>query len=29
MHNIIDMSLAALNVGKDELSEGIRLVVGK
>ena len=29
MQNIIDMSLAALNVGKDELSEGIRLVVGK
>jgi hypothetical protein len=28
MQNIIDMSLAALNVGKDELSEGIRLVVG-
>jgi hypothetical protein len=27
--NIIDMSLAALNVGKDELSEGIRLVVGR
>lgn len=27
--NIVEMSLAALNVGKDELSEGIRLVVGK
>ena len=26
---VADMSLAALNVGKDELSEGIRLVVGK
>lgn len=26
---LVDMSLAALNVGKDELSEGIRLVVGK
>lgn len=26
---VADMSLAGINVGKDELSEGIRLVVGK
>lgn len=29
MQNIIDMSFAALNVCKDEVSEGIRLVVGQ
>jgi hypothetical protein len=27
--NIIDMALAAISVGKDEVSEGIRLVVGQ
>lgn len=27
--NIIDMALAAISVGNDEVSEGIRLVVGQ